>query len=175
MLTGRRAAGRCSDLGHADVGFTDHPPSVEIVTPTMDTLVQQGVRLERAPPLHHTSPLIPQPHRRIHRSLTVRVAISSHHARAVAMQSCHYCSTYPWPSPRHRISIVIARAVISWCQNLMITRLSRGNFKRKSEEYKLARDCTCPAGAVGACRAQGHVQSWQPQKGRPRVRVTVAK
>ena len=35
------------DLGHADVGFTDGPPSVETVTPTLDTLVQQGVRLER--------------------------------------------------------------------------------------------------------------------------------
>eukprot|EP01052_Picozoa_sp_SAG31_P047471 SAG31_NODE_9516_length_1265_cov_1.874786_1_plen_161_part_00 len=35
------------DLGHADVGFTEHPPTVEIDTPTMDTLVAQGVRLER--------------------------------------------------------------------------------------------------------------------------------
>ena len=36
-----------ADLGHADVGFTDHPPTVEIETPTMDMLVKQGVRLER--------------------------------------------------------------------------------------------------------------------------------
>ena len=35
------------DLGHADVGFTDHPPSIETVTPTMDQLVAQGVRLDR--------------------------------------------------------------------------------------------------------------------------------
>lgn len=35
------------DLGHADVGFTDGPPSVETVTPTLDALVAQGVRLER--------------------------------------------------------------------------------------------------------------------------------
>jgi hypothetical protein len=33
--------------GHADVGFTDHPPSIEIQTPTMDKLVAQGVRLDR--------------------------------------------------------------------------------------------------------------------------------
>ena len=35
------------DLGHADVGFTDGPPSVETVTPTLDALVAQGVRLDR--------------------------------------------------------------------------------------------------------------------------------
>jgi hypothetical protein len=35
------------DLGHADVGFTEGPPSVEIVTPTLDRLVSEGVRLDR--------------------------------------------------------------------------------------------------------------------------------
>ena len=36
-----------ADLGHADVGFTDGPPSVETVTPTLDRLVREGIRLDR--------------------------------------------------------------------------------------------------------------------------------
>ena len=35
------------DLGHADVGFTEGPPSVETVTQTMDMLAKQGVILDR--------------------------------------------------------------------------------------------------------------------------------
>ena len=34
-------------IDYMQVGFTDGPPSVETVTPTLDRLVAQGVRLER--------------------------------------------------------------------------------------------------------------------------------